>query len=175
MFPVIDLVQQGMSEKVALVVNLLSAFVTGFVLAYVRSWRLALALTSMLPCIAIAGGVMNKLVTGYMQYGFLLLIVTLKLRTLDCSRLSLKHVAEGGTIAEEVISTVRTAQAFGTQSILARLYNAQVAKAQVVEFKASAVQGGGLAVFFFVIYSSYALGKLQWPSAGVVNWPPCSF
>lgn len=63
-----DLVQQGTSEKVALVVNFLSAFVTGFILAYVRSWRLALALSSILPCIGIMGGVMNKFVSTYMQY-----------------------------------------------------------------------------------------------------------
>lgn len=38
----LDLVQQGMSEKVALVVSFLSAFATGFILAYIRNWRLAL-------------------------------------------------------------------------------------------------------------------------------------
>lgn len=62
-----DLVQQGVSEKVALVVNFLAAFVTGFALAYAKSWRLALALSSILPCIAITGGVMNKFISSYMQ------------------------------------------------------------------------------------------------------------
>ena len=62
------MVQQGISEKVALVVNFLAAFVCGFILAYVRSWRLALALSSILPCIAITGGVMNKFISAYMQY-----------------------------------------------------------------------------------------------------------
>ena len=63
-----DLVQQGISEKVALVINFLAAFVTGFALAYARSWRLALAMTSMLPCIVITGAVMNRFVSKYMQY-----------------------------------------------------------------------------------------------------------
>jgi len=63
-----DLVQQGISEKVALVANFLGAFVAGFVLAYVRSWRLALAMSSILPCIAITGGIMNKFISSYMQY-----------------------------------------------------------------------------------------------------------
>lgn len=57
-----------MSEKVALAVSFLGAFVCGFILAYVRSWRLALALSSMLPCIAITGGIMNKFISNYMQY-----------------------------------------------------------------------------------------------------------
>ncbi|KAM5533130.1 hypothetical protein V8D89_013178 [Ganoderma adspersum] len=132
------LVQQGISEKVALVVNFLAAFVTGFVLAYVRCWRLALAMSSMLPCIAIAGGVMNKFISSYMQ-------------------LSLQHVAEGGTLAEEVISTIRTAQAFGTQRILSNLYDVQVDKSRVVDLKAAVWHGAGLSVFFFVIYGGYGL------------------
>ena len=61
----IDLVQQGISEKVALVASFLSAFVTGFVVAYVRCWRLALAISAILPCVAIMGSVMNKAVSTY--------------------------------------------------------------------------------------------------------------
>ncbi|KAJ7863028.1 P-loop containing nucleoside triphosphate hydrolase protein [Mycena olivaceomarginata] len=132
------LVQQGISEKVALVVNFLAAFVTGFIVAYVQSWRLALAMSSILPCIAITGGVMNKSISRYMQ-------------------LSLKHVADSGSLAEEVISTVRTAQAFGTQEILANLYDEHIVQSENQDLKAAVWHGGGLAVFFFIIYNSYAL------------------
>lgn len=59
-----------MSEKVALVVNFISAFLTGFILAYSRSWRLALAMSSILPCIGMTGAVMNKFVSKYMQWVF---------------------------------------------------------------------------------------------------------
>ncbi|KAJ7095812.1 P-loop containing nucleoside triphosphate hydrolase protein [Mycena belliarum] len=132
------LVQQGMSEKVALVASFISAFVTGFVVAYVRSWRLALAMSSILPCIGITGAVMNKALSRYMQ-------------------LSLKHVAESGSLAEEVISTIRTAQAFGTQKILAGLYDAHIEQSHRSDLKAAVWHGGGIALFFFVIYNAYAL------------------
>ncbi|KAI0032067.1 P-loop containing nucleoside triphosphate hydrolase protein [Vararia minispora EC-137] len=132
------LVQQGISEKVALVVMFLSSFFTGFILAYIRNWRLALALTSILPCIALTGAVMNRLISRYMQ-------------------LSLGFVADGGSFAEEVFSTVRTAQAFGTQSTLSRLYDVSITKANVVDRKAAVVNGIGLSLFFFIIYSAYAL------------------
>ena len=132
------MIQQGISEKVALVVQFLSAFVTGFVVAYIRSWRLALALTSILPCIALAGGIMNTFVSRYMQQ-------------------SLRHVAEGGSVAEEVISTIRTAQAFGTQRILSNLYDSHIAMSHTVDVKSAAVNGVGLSCFFFIIYSAYAL------------------
>lgn len=132
------LIQQGLSEKVALVVSFFSAFVTGFVLAFARNWRLALAMSSILPCIAITGAIMNKFMSKYMQ-------------------LSLKHVAEGGTLAEEVVSTIRTAQAFGTQSVLASLYDVPIHKALDVDSRAAVCHGVGLASFFFAIYSAYAL------------------
>jgi ATP-binding cassette subfamily B (MDR/TAP) protein 1 len=63
----IDLVQQGLSEKVALSVNFISAFVAGYILAYVQSWRLALALTSILPWMMMAGAVMNIFIGKYMR------------------------------------------------------------------------------------------------------------
>ncbi|PPQ73650.1 hypothetical protein CVT26_010608 [Gymnopilus dilepis] len=132
------LVQQGMSEKVALVVNFLGAFFCGFILAYVRCWRLALAMTSIFPCIAMFGMIMNKFVVAYKQ-------------------LSLKHTAEAGSLAEEVLSTVRTAQAFGTQKSLASLYDIHVDQSLGVEMKAALASGFGLGSLFFVVYAAYAL------------------
>ncbi|KAJ6527152.1 hypothetical protein B0H19DRAFT_1335178 [Mycena capillaripes] len=132
------LVQQGISEKVALVLNFMSAFVTGFIVAYVQSWRLALAMSSILPCIAIAAGVINKGISRYLQ-------------------LSLQHVADSGSLAEEVISTVRTAQAFGTQKILLGLYDSHILQSEEAELKSAVIHGGGLAVFFLIIYNAYAL------------------
>ncbi|KAF8746719.1 P-loop containing nucleoside triphosphate hydrolase protein, partial [Rhizoctonia solani] len=133
------LVQQGMSEKVPLIVSYLGAFFTGFILAYIRSWRLALAVSSILPCIAITGAIMNKFVSTYMQ-------------------LSLESVsAGGGSLAEEVISTIRTAHAFGTQMTLAERYDVFINKAYMFDNKAAVIQGCGLGVFFFVIYGAYGL------------------
>ena len=73
--------------------------------------------------------------------------------------MSLKHVATAGSLAEEVISTVRTAQAFGTQKKLSGLYDAEIGQSLAVDLKAAVWHGGGLATFFFIIYSAYALGK----------------
>lgn len=59
------------------------------------------------------------------------------------NRLSLQHIADGGTLAEETISTVRTAYAFSTQKTLAKLYAAHITKAQLMDVKAATWQGGG--------------------------------
>ena len=78
---------------------------------------------------------------------------------LEYFRLALKHIAEGGSVAEEAISTIRTAQAFGTQSILEGLYNNFVTGALTVDLKAARWHGGAVAAFFFFIYAGYALGQ----------------
>ncbi|KAG2740983.1 P-loop containing nucleoside triphosphate hydrolase protein [Suillus brevipes Sb2] len=132
------LVQLGISEKVTVSVSCISSFFVGFILAYARSWRLALALSSMIVCITIIGAAMKKFLSKYTQ-------------------LSLKHVAEAGSLAEEVISTIRTAQAFGTQKILSGIFDKNVDVTRVVDSRASIWQGAGLGCLFFVIYAGYAL------------------
>ena len=141
----VDLVQQGISEKVALVVHFTAAFLTGFILAYARQWKLALALTSIIPCNAICGVLMNKFVSTYTQQ-------------------SLEHVASGGSIAEEVISTVRTAHAFGSQDALSGLYNIHIMKSRKAGIKSAIAQAAAFSVFVFVIYSAYALGEYLFSS-----------
>ncbi|KIK49186.1 hypothetical protein CY34DRAFT_797578 [Suillus luteus UH-Slu-Lm8-n1] len=132
------LVQLGISEKVTLAITFISAFFVGFILAFARSWRLALAVSSILPCMMITGGTMNKFVSKYTQ-------------------LSLKHIAEAGSLAEEVISTVRTAQAFGSQKVLSGIFEKNIDVTRVVDIKASIWFGAGLGSLFFVIYAAYAL------------------
>jgi ATP-binding cassette subfamily B (MDR/TAP) protein 1 len=133
-----DLVQQGISEKVAMVVTFLSTFVTGYVLAYIRSWRLALALSSILPCIVVTAVGRNKIMSR-------------------CKLTSLQHVADSGSLAEEAISTVRTAQAFGTRIALGNIYNTHIEKSEKADRQAALVNGASFAVSLFVVYSAYAL------------------
>ncbi|KAH7103350.1 multidrug resistance protein 1 [Auriculariales sp. MPI-PUGE-AT-0066] len=132
------LVQQGISEKVALATSFIAAFLTGFILAYTQSWKLSLALSSIFPMIMASGIAMNIFVGKFQK------------KSLDATAL-------GGTLAEEVISTIRTAQAFGTQHTLSALYDVFIMRASSFDAKQAVVQGGGLGVFYFVIYSAYAL------------------
>ncbi|KAF9444209.1 P-loop containing nucleoside triphosphate hydrolase protein [Macrolepiota fuliginosa MF-IS2] len=132
------LVQEGISEKVAMAAQFTGSFIAGFVLAYTQSWRLALAMTSILPCIAITGALMGKFMTRYTQ-------------------MSTDGVASAGTITEEAISTIRTAKAFGIQSHLGALFDDKVTKAGYSDMKLAITQGLALASFFFVNYAAYGL------------------
>lgn len=69
----------------------------------------------------------------------------------------LGFIAEGGSLAEETISSVRTTHAFGTQNKLAQLYDVPNAKALYYGKKTAILTAFGLGVFFFIIYGAYAL------------------
>ena len=118
--------------------SFIAAFIVGFIIAFSQQWKLALAMSSIIPMIAIAGALMSKFISKYMQA-------------------SLNAIAEGGTIAEEVISTIRTSHAFGSQNTLHARYSDRIMNAKIVDLKASIWQGGILGVMFFLVYASYAL------------------
>ena len=76
-------------------------------------------------------------------------------------RLSLKHVAEGGNFAQEVISTIRTAQAFGTQRILSSIFGEHVDKSLRVGMKGLIYPAASYTVIYFVVYAGYGLGEAR--------------
>jgi ATP-binding cassette subfamily B (MDR/TAP) protein 1 len=121
------LVQDGSAERVPIAFSFIATFITGFALAYARSWRLALALSSILPVIMIFGAIM---------------FVVLK----KVSSKSLEAVAKGGTLAEEVIGSIRTVQAFGTSVVLGQKYREFIAKSDKAQKGGSPIEGGGLAI-----------------------------
>ncbi|KAI0778611.1 multidrug resistance protein 1 [Trametes elegans] len=132
------LVQEGISEKVALAVDFITGFIVSFIIAFIRSWQLALAMSSIIPCVIFINGVFGNLAAKY-------------------AHLSLEHIAEGGTLAEEVISTVRTAQAFGIQRILADLYGRYISRSRAVDIKSSMWHAAFLTAWTFLIYAIYAM------------------
>lgn len=132
------LIQEGISDKVPMSVMFIATFITGFIVAYIRSWKLALAMTSIVPCIIVVGAAMNVFVSRFHQ-------------------IELEYVAHGGSLAEEALSTVRTAKAFGAESRLVDLYDESNRLTTKQGGKKALMQGIGLGIFFFIIYSSYSL------------------
>lgn len=95
-------------------------------------------MSSIIPCIIISGALMNVFVSRFHQ-------------------VELEYVAHGGSLAEEALSTVRTAKAFGAESRLVDLYDESNKLTTRQGIRKAIMQGGGLGAFFFIIYSAYAL------------------
>lgn len=97
-------VQEAVSDKIPISVKHLSTFVSGFVVAVVVNWRLGLILSSIIPALFITGAFMDVYMAKFKEQ-------------------SLKETAEGATLVEEVVSSVRNTHAFGTQGRLVALYD----------------------------------------------------
>jgi hypothetical protein len=78
--------------------------------------------------------------------------------------LALKEYGHASTIAEEIIASVRTVQAFGTQDKLAKLYDDNLVAAQKTGYKQQFAGAVMLSCLFFCIYSFYGLGFCTIPS-----------
>ena len=125
--------------KIAIVILSLASFFSAFVIAFVKSWKFALILSCIVPAIiavfVVGGGFMAKY-----------------------AKLAMQEYSTASTIAEEIISSVRTAQAFGTQDKLAKLYDDNLVAAQRVGYKQQFSGAMMLAAMFFSVYSFYGLG-----------------
>lgn len=133
-----NLVQDGISEKVGLTLTAVATFITAYVIAYVKYWKLALIDTSAIVAISLTMGLLGGFITKY-------------------NKKSLAAYAEGGTVAEEVISSIRNATAFGTQDKLAKQYEAHLIEAEKWSFRMKAILGSMLGFLLFYIYLTYAL------------------
>ncbi|TIC47411.1 P-loop containing nucleoside triphosphate hydrolase protein, partial [Wallemia mellicola] len=134
------LVQSGISEKAKyhVLTQSLGTFIAGFIIAFAQQAKIAGVLFLIVPLIATAGAGMNVFTSKYSQN-------------------ALTYIAESGSLVEEVLSTIRTAKAFGSQVILLKLYDTYLSKARSQGFKTAISSAVGLCIFFFIIYASYAL------------------
>lgn len=133
-----NLVQDGISEKVGLTLNAIATFITAFVIGFVKSWKLTLILSSTVFAITAVMGGGSRFIVKY-------------------SKQSLESYALGGSVAEEVISSIRNATAFGTQDKLARQYDKHLVTAEKYGYRvkfAIAVMIGGM---FMIINLNYGL------------------
>jgi ATP-binding cassette subfamily B (MDR/TAP) protein 1 len=133
-----NLVQDGISGKVALTLNATATFITAFVIGFIKSWKLTLILTSTVAAITTIMGGGSSFIVRY-------------------SKQSIQSYALGGSVAEEVISSIRNATAFGTQDKLARQYDKHLAEAEKYGYKTKfclAIMVGGM---FLIIYLNYGL------------------
>ncbi|EJU03196.1 multidrug resistance protein 1 [Dacryopinax primogenitus] len=132
------IIQIGISEKVPLIASALSGFLTGYIVAYVRSWRLALALSSILPCVLLIFAAFFSFHSKYEE-------------------ISLKAISQGATIAEQVISTIRTTKALGAEKKLFAVYQEFVNTAAKAMLTTTFIDGALFGIFFFIQYGAYAL------------------
>lgn len=137
-----NLVQDGLSEKIALTLTAVATFVTAFIIAFVKYWKLTLILSSTVFAIVAIMGAGSSFIIKY-------------------NKQSLASYALGGTVAEEVISSIRNATAFSTQDKLARQYDIHLQEAAKWGLKLKIALSFMIGGMMGVIYLNYGLSFWQ--------------
>lgn len=99
-----NLIQDGISQKFGLTLTAIASFVSAFLIGFVIYWKLTLVLSSTVVALFILTGTGGRFVVKF-------------------NKQSINFYAVGGSIADEVISSIRNAVAFGTQDRLAKQYD----------------------------------------------------
>ncbi|OJD24290.1 hypothetical protein ACJ73_04352 [Blastomyces percursus] len=134
-----NLIQDGISEKVGLTMTALATFVTAFIIGFVKFWKLTLICSSTIVALTVLMGSASTFIIRY-------------------SKKSLDSYGEGGTVAEEVLSSIRNATAFGTQEKLARQYDTHLVEAQKWGVKLQVVIGCMVGGMMAIVFLNYGLG-----------------
>ena len=134
-----NLIQDGVSEKVGLTLTAVATFITAFVVAYARYWKLALICTSTIAAIVLIMGAGSRFMVRF-------------------GKMSLDSYGAGGTVAEEVISSIRNATAFGTQEKLARQYETHLFEAERWGIRLQMILALMIGAMFSIMFMNYGLG-----------------
>ncbi|CAK7265523.1 hypothetical protein SEPCBS57363_001627 [Sporothrix epigloea] len=133
-----NLIQEGISEKVGLTLAAAATFFTAFIIGFVEYWKMTLILVSTLVALLLVMGGGSRFIVKY-------------------SKESVNAYAEGGSVAEEVLSSIRNCVAFGTQDRLAKQYNVFLIRAESAGFRVKASLGMLIAGMMLVLYLNYGL------------------
>ncbi|KAJ3127622.1 Multidrug resistance protein 1 [Nowakowskiella sp. JEL0407] len=132
------LIQDGISEKLGKVIQGVVGFLGGFIIAFYKSWKMSLVIFSAVPFFGI---------------GFYIMMTGMS----EATSGSQNSYAEAGSVAEQVISGIRTVQAFSMQPRFIKLYAEKLRKAYFSDVKQQVAGSRGLAVFLFSMFAAYGL------------------
>ncbi|XP_071479160.1 ATP-dependent translocase ABCB1-like [Diadema antillarum] len=134
----LERVREGLGDKVAVCLQFLAQFLTGFGIGFWKSWELTLVIMSLTPLLAIAGGFMAYLITSF-------------------SKAEQEAYAKAGSVAEEVLSCIRTVIAFGGEQKEVQRYERELDGAKRLGIKKGLITAFGLGLTFLIMFSAYAL------------------
>lgn len=135
-------IQDGISEKVGMFIASIATFITGFVIGFIKSWKLTLILTSTLVALMLNTSVASQFIIKY-------------------SVPMMSSFGEASNVADEVLSSIRVAVAFGTQDRLANTYSKHLQTSQKWGIKMKVAVAIMMAGFMGILYWNYGLGFWQ--------------
>uniref|UniRef100_A0A803LET6 Uncharacterized protein n=1 Tax=Chenopodium quinoa TaxID=63459 RepID=A0A803LET6_CHEQI len=132
------LIQDAMGEKVGKFLQMISTFIGGFIIAFIKGWLLTLVMLSSIPLLAISGAAMTIIVSkmatrGQAAYG------------------------KAATVVQQTIGSIRTVASFTGEKKAIANYNIAIASAYRSGVHEGLAAGMGSGALMLVVFSSYAL------------------
>ncbi|XP_059085284.1 ATP-dependent translocase ABCB1-like isoform X2 [Tigriopus californicus] len=131
-------VQEGIGEKIGMFIFFATIFIASLINAFVHGWELTLVILSVMPVLVIA----TAIIAGSQTY---------------LTARELKAYGKAGSVAEEVLSAVRTVVAFGGQTKEVNRFENNLHDARKAGIMRGLLTGIGGGFMWLVIYASYAL------------------
>lgn len=131
-------IQEGIGDKVGLLIQAYTTFIASFVIGFIQGWKLTLVILAVSPLLGVSAAIFGKMLTGF----------TAKEQS---------AYAKAGAVAEEVLSAIRTVFAFSGQNKEIKRYNKNLEDAKRVGIKKAISSNIAMGFTFLMIYLSYAL------------------
>ncbi|KAK1172557.1 hypothetical protein AOXY_G5169 [Acipenser oxyrinchus oxyrinchus] len=134
----ISKINEGIGDKIALLIQSVATFLAGFIVGFIEGWKLTLVILAVSPVMGVSAALFSKILTSF----------TSKEQA---------AYAKAGAVAEEVLSSIRTVVAFGGQKKETERYHKNLEDAKNIGIKKAVSLNISKGFAFFVIYASYAL------------------
>ncbi|KAM4705168.1 ATP-dependent translocase ABCB1-like [Rhinophrynus dorsalis] len=131
-------INEGIGDKLAMLAQSLATFLTGFILGFVKGWKLTLVILAISPVMGLSAAIWAKVLSAF-------------------TNKELKAYAKAGAVAEEVLGAIRTVIAFGGQKKEIERYEKNLEDAKRIGIKKAITANVSIGFAFLMIYASYAL------------------
>ncbi|ELT87338.1 hypothetical protein CAPTEDRAFT_150102 [Capitella teleta] len=134
----INNIQNGIGSKISLFLQAITQFLAGYVLGFVRGWKLTLVVASVIPFAAVAMVALS--------------VISRKLTVAEQTAYS-----KAGGVAEEVLSAIKTVAAFGGEKKEVKRYSHNLKAARSFGIKKGVAAGCGHGSVQLLVYSAFAV------------------
>ncbi|XP_066096531.1 phosphatidylcholine translocator ABCB4 isoform X3 [Saccopteryx bilineata] len=134
----ISKISEGIGDKVGMFFQAVATFFAGFIVGFIRGWKLTLVIMAISPILGLSAAVWAKILSAF-------------------SDKELAAYAKAGSVAEEALGAIRTVIAFGGQNKELERYQKHLENAKKIGIKKAISANISMGIAFLLIYASYAL------------------
>ncbi|KAG8385353.1 hypothetical protein BUALT_Bualt03G0034300 [Buddleja alternifolia] len=133
------LIQEAMGAKAGKFIQYTSIFFGGFIIAFIKGWRLAVVLASTsIPALAIAVGCVALVISKMSSRGQV-------------------AYAEAGNVVEQTVGAIRTVASYTGEKQATEKYDSKLQIAYASTVKQGLASGSGVGLVMFIFFSTYGL------------------